>query len=226
VTPPPPPDTPGQPPAGPTAWGVRDLLRPQVLLDTVAPTVVFAALAGRGVGVAAAAALGLSAAVVAWRLVRRQRLLHAASGAGGVAVGVVVALASGEAEGFFLPGIVSNVAFGALSAVSCLVRRPAIAYTSALLYRWPIGWYLHPRVRPAYTEVTWVWAAYYLAKGGWQAALVAGDDLGALAVVRVVTGWPALVALLVATYAYVRWRLDRLGGPDVEEWRAQAAGAP
>jgi hypothetical protein len=141
-----------------------------------------------------------------------------------VLIGVVVALVSGDAEGFFVPGIVANVGFGLLCAVSVLARRPALAYTSAALYRWPLEWYWHPQVRPAYSEVTWLWAAYYLAKGLWQYALVVDGDLALLATVRLVTGWPSLVVLVGVTYAYVTWRLDRLGGPDVESWRAEHPG--
>ncbi|MGH3924523.1 MAG: hypothetical protein ACRDTT_16960, partial [Pseudonocardiaceae bacterium] len=79
--------------------------------------------------------------------------------------------------------------------VSILVRRPLIALTSAAIYRWPPGWYLQDRVRPAYSEITWAWAALHLGKAAVQAVLV------------------------VAAYAYVSWRLNRLGAPTVEEWR-------
>jgi hypothetical protein len=212
----------------PPPHGLRDVLAdPRVVVDLVAPTLVFAVAATRaGIGLAAGLALGWCAAAIAWRLARRQPLAHAMSGLGGVAAGVVVALVSGDAEGFFLPGIVGNLAFGAVCVLSVLARRPALAYTSAVLTRWPLAWYWHPRVRPAYSEVTWLWAAYYLAKGGWQAALVADGDLAALATVRIALGWPGLALLLALTYAYVRRRLDSLDGPDVDAWRAGAERAP
>ncbi len=207
------------------AYGLRDVVgNPRVLVDTVAPTVLFAVAAVRlSVPAAAAVAVTWCVAVLVLRLVRRESLTLAASGLGGVALGVAVALLSGDAEGFFLPGIVGNLAFGALCVVSVLVRRPALAYTSAAIYRWPMGWYLHPRVRPAYSEVTWLWAAYYLAKGGVQLLLVRQGELAALTTARLVLGWPGLVGLLAVTYAYVSWRLQSLGGPDVQEYRAQQA---
>lgn len=210
----------------PSDHGVRDLLgSPRILVDTVAPTLLFTVVALRAdVLTAAAAALSLCAVVLAWRLARRQGLVHALSGLGGVAVGVAVALLSGDAGGFFLPGIVGNVAFGAVCVVSVLARRPALAYTSAAIYRWPLGWYWHPRVRPAYSEITWLWATYYLGKGTWQYALVREGELALLATVRVVTGWPTLLVLLAVTYAYTRWRLARLGGPDVQAYQT-AQGA-
>ncbi|MGI9017120.1 MAG: DUF3159 domain-containing protein [Euzebya sp.] len=208
-------------------YSIKDVIAdPKVLIDTVAPTLLFAVAASQtSVGLAAGLALSWCAVVFAYRLTRRQGLVYAVSGLSGVLIGVVVALASGQAEDFFLPGIIGNIAFGALCVGSVLVRRPAVAFTSALLYRWPFGWYFHPRVRPAYSEITWLWAVYYLAKGGTQLLLVNAGDLTLLTTVRLVLGWPGLVVLLAITYAYVRWRLERLGGPDVDTYRATQATA-
>ena len=102
----------------------------------------------------------------------------------------------------------------------------ALAYTSAALYRWPIGWYLRADVRPAYSEITWVWAAYYLAKAAVQLLLLQQGQLAALTTARVALGWPGLLALLALTYAYVRRRLDSLGGPDVDTYRAELTARP
>lgn len=70
-----------------------------------------------GLPAAAAGSLGLSVLLVV-RLVRHERLVYAVSGLSGVAVGVVLALWSGQAEGFFLPGIVTS----ALLGVACVAR--------------------------------------------------------------------------------------------------------
>ncbi len=210
-------------------YSARDLLTNRgVLLDTVAPPLVFVvANAAGGLTIAAAVSLGLSVLLVAVRLARRQRLLYAASGLGGVVLAVAFAVWAGEAEAYFLPGIVSNAVLGVVSVVSVFARRPAIALTSAAIYRWPLGWYWHDQVRPAYSEITWVWAIVYLAKAGVQYLLVVRGEVGWLAVARIVSGWPVFAVLLVATYAYVNRRLAALGGPSVEEYRrAVAAGAP
>lgn len=203
--------------------GPLDLLRNRgVLTDTIVPTLLFGVAAVVGpLPVAAGLALAWCAVVLIVRLARRQTLVHALSGLGAVVVGVGLAAATGRAEGFFLPGIVGNLGFGVLCLASVPVRRPAVAYTSAAIYRWPMAWYLHPRVRPAYSEVTLLWAAYYLAKGLWQLVLVQEGSLAALTTVRIVLGWPGLAALVAITYFYVEWRLARLGGPDVEAFMAE-----
>ena len=205
------------------AYSARDLLTDRrMLMDTVVPPIVFVGLNGWfGLRAAAIGSLALSAVLVAVRLRRRQRLLYAFSGLGGVALGVGIALWSGKAERFFLPGIITNAVMAVVCVVSILVRRPLIALSGAAIYRWPLDWYWHDRVRPAYSEITWAWAALYAAKAALQGVLIARGELGWLTVARILTGWPAFAALLVATYAYVSWRLNRLGAPTVEEWRAR-----
>jgi hypothetical protein len=202
--------------------GARDVLGDRrLLVDSVLPPVVFVvANALGGLRVAAGAAVGLAVVTLTVRLLRRQRLLYAASGLTGVLLGVVVALVAGDADGYFLPGIVSNAALGVACVVSVLARRPLVAFTSAAIYRWPLEWYWHPLVRPAYSEITWLWAAYYAAKTALAVTLYRSDATAALGVVRIVTGWPALALLLLVTYVYVERRLRRLGGPSVDDYRA------
>lgn len=200
------------------ASGVGDLITDrQFLIDSVAPPLLFVGVnALAGLRWAAGLSLGFALVVLAWRVWSGHRVLFAATGLGGAVVSVGVALASGRASAYFVPGIIGNAVFGLVCVASILARRPVIAYSSRLIYRWPWAWYLHDRVRPAYSEITWVWAAAYLAKAALQVWLVDRDATGLLAVVRIATGLPAFAVLLVATYAYVNWRLTSLDAPAVE----------
>jgi hypothetical protein len=109
--------------------------------------------------------------------------------------------------------------------VSALAGRPLVAYTSYVTRRWPLEWYWHPRVRPAYSEVTWMWAAFFGLRLALQIVLFQQEAAGLLAVANVVMGWPATIVLLVVSYLYGTWRLRTLGGPSVEEL-SQAADPP
>lgn len=201
-------------------YQARDLLAAGKIVDAAVPPIAFVGLNGLlGLQAAAVGSLGLAVLLLAVRLGRGQRLLYAGSGLAGVLIGVGSALWWGDAGGFFLPGIAINAVMGVLCVGSILVKRPLIALFSAAVYGWPPGWYWQDRVRPAYSEITWAWAALYLAKAGLQGVLVAQGEVGWLVVARLLTGWPALAGLLVATYAYINWRLRRLGAPTVEEWR-------
>lgn len=194
------------------------------LLDTVLPPVLFLLLNGlAGFTAAMTGALGLSVLIALLRLRRGQSLVYALGGMGSVGLAVALALLLGRSEGFFLPGIVNGGLTVALALVSLLIRKPMVAWTSYLARRWPLDWYWHERVRPAYTEVTVVWLAFFAVRLLWQVTLYQNNNVDQLAFVNTLTGWPAIIALLVFSYLYGTWRLARLGGPSVEEFRN---GAP
>ncbi len=193
------------------------------LLDAVIGPVVFALVnAMRGVTDAVIAGLAIAFVVVVYRLVRRGDVTYALGGVGGTLVASGLVLFTGRAEDYFLPGIVGGAFTSLAILVSIFVKRPLLALTSSVMRSWPMGWYLHPQVRPAYTFASWMWAGFFAARAGVQYLLYRDGAVGALAAVRVATGWPALVALLVITYLVGRRQLERLGGPSVDEWEANA----
>ena len=194
------------------------------LLDTVLPPILFLLLNGlAGFTAAMIGALGLSIVIAALRLRRDQSLLYALAGLGRVGLAIAFALLLGRSEGFFLPGIVNGGLTVALALVSLLIRKPMVAWTSYLARRWPLDWYWHEKVRPAYTEVTVAWLAYFALKLFWQVSLFQGREIDELALVNTLTGWPATIALLIISYLYGTRRLAQLRGPSVEEFRN---GAP
>ncbi|MFZ5818910.1 MAG: DUF3159 domain-containing protein [Chloroflexota bacterium] len=194
------------------------------LLDTILPPILFLLLNGlAGFTAAMIGALGLSFVIAALRLRRGQSLLYALAGMGSVGLAIALAYLLGSSEGYFLPGIVNGGLTVALALVSLLIRKPMVAWTSYLARRWPLDWYWHEKVRPAYTEVTLAWMLFFALRLFWQVALFQGQNVNQLAFVNALTGWPATIALLIVSYLYGTWRLARLGGPSVEEFRD---GAP
>jgi hypothetical protein len=194
------------------------------LLDTVLPPVLFLLLNGlAGFTAAMIGALALSLLIAVLRIRRGQSLLYALAGMGSVGLAVALALLLGRSEGFFLPAIVNGGLTIALALVSILLRKPMVAWTSYLARRWPLEWYWHDRVRPAYTEVTLAWILFFVLRLFWQVTLFQGHDTSQLALVNTLTGWPATIILLILSYLYGTWRLAQLQGPSVEEFRV---GAP
>lgn len=194
--------------------------------DSVVPPIVFVVVnALLGLDAATWSSLAVALVVTGLRLVRREPLRNALGGLGGVIVAVVVARWLGRAEGYFLPAIVT----GGLTVLVCLVSviagRPMVAWTSHLARGWPLRWYWHPRVRPAYDEVTWLWAVFFAARWTIQLALLRGRAPELLAAVNVALGWPATIALLAVSYLYGTWRLRELRGPSVLEF-SEGVGPP
>ena len=192
-------------------------------LDALLPPVFFALVNVLwGMQAAIWASLGLAAAIAVYRLLRRQSLLYALGGAGAVALAALIAQWLGRAEGFFLPTIISGAFTVLLCLVSVLVGRPIVALTSFVARRWPLKWYWHPKVRPAYSEVTWMWVVFFGLRLLLQLNLFQEEAASLLGVVQFLTGWPATIILLIVSYLYGTWRLGNLGGPSVDEFKAGA----
>ncbi len=190
------------------------------LLDTVIPPVLFLVLnSWMGFQAAMIGSLGLAALIALLRLSRKQSLVYTLTGMASVGLAIALAYLLGRSQGYFLPGIVNSGLVIGLSLVSLIIRKPMVAWTSFLARRWPLDWYWHDRVRPAYTEVTIAWITFFVLRLFWQVMLFRGNDIGQLALVNTLLGWPAMVVLLIVSYLYGVWRLPRLGGPSVEEFR-------
>jgi hypothetical protein len=190
------------------------------LMDTILPPVLFLLLNGlAGFQAAMYGALGTALLIAILRLRRKQSLVYALSGMGSVALAIVLALLLGRSEGYFLPGIVNGGITIALALVSLIIGKPMVAWTSYLARRWPLEWYWHTKVRPAYTEVTLAWTLFFILRLWWQVALYQVQNESQLALVNALTGWPAIIVLLIISYLYGTWRLAQLHGPSVDEFR-------
>ncbi|NNC75552.1 MAG: DUF3159 domain-containing protein [Acidimicrobiia bacterium] len=214
-------------PSHPTRTGqalgeLKDLFTgPRTVGDSIIPPLVFAvANAIGGIPAAVIASLTVGAGFVAYRVRKGRPIIYALGGLAAVGFALALAVRSGRAETFFLPGIISQAAYAVLAVVSIAVRRPMTAWMSYMFRGWPLPWFWRNDVRPAYTETTWLWAVYFSARAGGQWYLFNEGRTALLATFKVATSWPILVFVLVGTYVYGNWRLHRLGGPNVEEFKA------
>jgi hypothetical protein len=193
------------------------------ILDSVIPPLLFMlANALFGLTPALWAALGGSLLFILLRLFRREPLKFAFAGAGATALAVGLVLLLKRAQAFFLPSLVNGALTVLVLLVSLILKRPAVAFTSYLTRRWPLDWYWHERVRPAYGEVTAIWLVYSAVKLALQYYFFMRARTNALAIFNLVSGWPALIVLLVVSYLYGLKRLRQLGGPSVEEFKDNA----
>ena len=189
-------------------------------LDAILPPILFLLVNGlAGFQAAMWSALALSAVIAAVRIARRQSLTYALAGVGSVAFAIGIVWLLGKSEGFFLPGLISGSMTLLLTILSLVIRRPLVAWTSYIARRWPLDWYWHPQVRPAYGETTFAWAVFFAARLFLQYSVYQSENVSLLAVTNFITGWPFTILLLVFTYLYGTWRLAKLQGPSVEEFK-------
>lgn len=183
------------------------LITREALLDSGLPTVVFVtvyALNGRVLGPALVAALAVAAALAGLRLLRRAPLQNVV--AGFVAVGIAAWFAdrTGQAEDFFLPGLLINVGYGLAYLVSIAVRWPLLGVLVALATGEGMSWRQTPYLLRAYTLASWFWVGLFATRLAVQLPLYLSESVVALGVARVVMGWPLFLLCLWLSWVVIR----------------------
>lgn len=152
-------------------------------------------------------------------LYRGRKIVYSLGGFVLLGVAIVLVAKSGRAGSVLLPSIGSNGIISILCILSLVFRRPLVAWTSYFARHFPLQWYWHPKVRPAYSEVTFLWAFFFGARALWQLSLSGSHNTAVVSFFSLLTGWPSTLVLLVISYLYGIWRLRKLGGPGVDEFR-------
>lgn len=187
------------------------------LIYSTLPVVVFVpANALWGLTGAIWAALGVAAAILVWRLVRRSPIQPAISGFLGVGVCALIAYRMGAAKGFFLFGIWASLLYGGVFLASLVVRWPLAGVIWGVLNGHGTEWRSDRRVLRLYDLATVVWVVVFGARFLVQQHFYESDSTGLLAIARIAMGWPlTAVALLVTVWA-VR-RAGHLPAPSARE---------
>lgn len=191
------------------------------ILDSTLPLIVFL-IANPLVGTTSAVwgAVGTAGLLAVFRVFGKGKLRYSLLGLAAVSVTAFVVNLSGSGEGFFLPGLVSGAVTVGVCILSVLVKRPLAAWSSFLTRRWPLEWYWHTNIRPAYSEVTLIWAGAFFVRLAVEFWLYQQGNTNTLGAVRLLLGWPYIVLLLIISYLYGLWRLGKLGGPSIEEFKS------
>ncbi|MGI9002187.1 MAG: DUF3159 domain-containing protein [Pseudonocardia sp.] len=150
------------------------------------------------------AALAAGVALAVWRVARRQPLQPAVSGLLGVGLAAFIAYRTGEARGFYLPGLIYSAVFG-------------LAFLTSVIVRWPLagviwhgingdgqGWRRDPRLLRAYTLASLLWTLVFAARLVVQGLLYSADEETWLGVARLAMGYPLVGVALLGTIWAVR----------------------
>jgi len=194
------------------------------ILDVVVPLLIFLAINPIfGLNIALGASIGIAVIFFLVRIFKKENLYYALGGLLAVLLAAGFALLSDSDVGFFIPGLISGAVTVLLCLLSILIKRPLAALSSHLTRRWPLSWYWHPRVRPAYSEVTLFWGVGFAARLGLEYWLYLKGAANSLGLIRTLMGWPYIILILIISYLYGMWRLGKLAGPGVEEFVAGKA---
>ncbi|MHA7219495.1 DUF3159 domain-containing protein [Arthrobacter sp. MDT1-48-3] len=178
----------------------------QGLAESIAPGLVFTVLftITTDLPVSLVAALAVSAVFTGIRLVSRTPVTQALAGLVGVAFCAFVALRTGNAEDFFLPGFFINGAYILAMAASVVLRWPFAGLLFGLLRNEGIEWRKDPvRVR-AYSLATWIIVSVLALRLVVQVPLYLTENVAALGSMRVAMGLP-----LYALGLWLAWVVSR-----------------
>jgi Protein of unknown function (DUF3159) len=175
------------------------------LIYSSLPVVAFVPVSSAfGLQAAIAAALGVAAIILVWRLIRRESTQPAISGFIGVGVCALIAYVMGESKGYFLLGIWSSLVWASVFAISVLIRRPVVGYAWGWVNGHDRGWRKVRRAVLAFDIATVFWVLVFASRFVVQQHLYDADQTGMLGVARIAMGWPLTAVAALVTYLAIR----------------------
>jgi hypothetical protein len=142
-----------------------------------------------------------------FRLARRQPVRHAVNGLVGIAIGAFLAWRTGNAEDFYLPGILLTFGQAAVLLLSMALRRPLIGYAWGIMAnKGHQDWFGSARLFRTFQWLTMVWVLSLSLRAGIQLYLWSQHEANALGVVRILISWP----IYAATFAFTAWAIHRV----------------
>jgi hypothetical protein len=143
--------------------------------------------------------------LVIWRLIARETLSQAISGALVIALGAFFAQRSGSAVNFFLPNILKNAGFAIVYLVSILVRWPLIGVVVGPVTGEMFAW-RHDRARlSAYQVATWLWVGLFVVRLAVQVPLYLAENVTLLGTLNgTVLGIPLFVLTIWLSWLVLR----------------------
>ncbi len=176
------------------------------LAYTSAPVIVFVPVSTAfGILAAVGAALCAAAAVLGWRLYRRESTRPALSGFAAVAICATIALITGDGKDYFLLGIWKSLFWALVFTASVLIRRPVTGYLWAWLSGQPNEWRRLNKARYAFDLATMAWALIFGLRFLVQNHLYDADETGWLGFARIAMGWPLTAVAALGTVLAIRY---------------------
>ncbi len=173
------------------------------LFDSGAPTLVFVVvylIQPDNLQIALWSAIGVGVVIAVYRMIRKDSLRQVIAGLVGVGIAAGFSAWTGKAENFFLPGLLTNAAYGTVFLISILVRWPLMGVFLGLFSGTGTKWRTVPEYGRAAAAATWIWVGMFFLRLAVQLPLFLAGSIGALGVLKVVMGWPLFLAAAYFTY--------------------------
>ncbi len=173
------------------------------IVDSGLPFLVFtiAYLAtDRNLQVTLYAALGTAAILAVLRLARKQSLQQVLAGLFGIAIAAFLARRTGNADNFFLPGILTNAAYTAACLVSILAKRPLLGYVLEAMRGNDMSWVKDTKKHKLFSTITWLWTLMFGIRVAIMLPLYFLGQTAALGTLKILLGYPLFALAIFLTY--------------------------
>jgi hypothetical protein len=194
------------------------------IIDSGLPTAVFVVayvVTFSNLRTSVIAALVAGALVAVWRLFRRESLGQIAAGFAGLAISVWFAARTENAGNIYLPGMLTNVAYGSAFLISILVRWPLLGIAMGYLTGEGTAWRKDPELRRTYAAASWIWVGLFYGRLVVQTPMYLAGWVEVQGIVKIVMGYPLFLGAAYFTYRVLAPVLQRK-----REERAAAAVEP
>ena len=173
----------------------------EAVLPATTFSIVFAIFKEALPAVISAASLSLVFLLI--RLIRRQGIQQAVIGA--LAIGLAAFLAlrdGGQAADYFIPGFITNAAYGSALLISVLIGRPLLGYAAQLLFG--LTNWRKSREYKRLRMITLIWVGFFGLRLLVQVPLYLANMVELLAASRVIMGAAAYAGLLALTWILMK----------------------
>ena len=183
------------------------------LIDSGLPAVIFLVTFNvrNDLREAIVAALGLSICLAIFRLVKKDTIQHSISGILGVLICAYFANRSGNASDFYIPKLLTNLAYGTAYLVANLVGWPLMGIVLGPLLGENFEWRKNPQRKKVYIRASWIWVAMFFSRIAVQYPIYRSGNVNLLGTVNLAMGYPLFFAA-----AYGSWLVIKTAPPVIK----------
>jgi hypothetical protein len=146
------------------------------------------------------AAVGTAAVLALLRLVRRQSLQQVFSGLIGIGIAAFLAQRTGNADNFFLPGIITNAVYASVCLISIAVHKPLMGYVIEAMRGRDMSWVKDPDAHRLFSTITWLWALIFGVRVAIMFPLYLLGQTAALGTLKILLGYPLFALGILVTF--------------------------
>jgi hypothetical protein len=176
------------------------------LLDSGLPAVLFLIIfnISDDLQVALYGAIGTSIVLTIIRLAMKDTIQHVISGLIGVLFCAYLANRSGNASDFYIPKLLTNLAYGSAYLIANLAGWPIIGVILGPLLGENFLWRKNPQRKRAYMRAGWLWVAMFFGRIAVQYPIYKSGNVNLLGTVNLAMGYPLFIATAWGTWLILK----------------------